>query len=110
MKISTRSSTVLFATLSLFSAPLAHLSAADHEGAWLGHDRTRPAPRVVNAGTASTADRPGEAPSDATVLYNGGDLSKWVAMDGEPSKWITRDNAMECVPGSGYIRTLQSFG
>jgi hypothetical protein len=31
-------------------------------------------------------------------------------MDGSPTKWITRDGYMECVKGSGYIRTLQNFG
>ena len=31
-------------------------------------------------------------------------------MDGSPTKWIVRDGALECVPGSGYARTLQSFG
>jgi len=31
-------------------------------------------------------------------------------MDGSPTKWIIRDGYMECVKGSGYIRTLQNFG
>jgi hypothetical protein len=31
-------------------------------------------------------------------------------MDGSPTKWITRDSYMECVRGSGYVRTLQNFG
>ena len=30
--------------------------------------------------------------------------------DTEPSKWTVKDGAMECVPGSGYVRTLQAFG
>jgi len=77
---------------------------------WLGHDRTRPLPPVVDPGTASTADKPGRAPSDAVVLFDGSDLSTWCAMDGKPTKWVNRDGALECVPGSGYIRTLQSFG
>lgn len=78
--------------------------------AWLGHDRTRPAPAVVDPGYPSTPDQVGKAPSDAVVLFDGGDLSKWVAMNGEPTKWVVKDGAMECVPGSGYVRTLQSFG
>lgn len=76
----------------------------------LGHDRTRPLPPVVDPGRASTPDKAGQAPSDATVLFDGSDLSRWVAMNGEPTRWIVRDGAMECVPGSGYIRTLQCFG
>jgi hypothetical protein len=77
---------------------------------WLGHDRTRPLPPVVNPAVASTQGRAGKAPSDAVVLFDGSDLSPWVAMNGKPTKWIVRNGAMECVPGSGYIRTLQAFG
>lgn len=85
-------------------------AAEKSEGGWLGHDRTRPLPPVVDPGVASTSERVGKAPSDAVVLFDGSDLSHWAAMDGQPSKWVQRDGAMECVPGSGYIRTLQSFG
>jgi hypothetical protein len=31
-------------------------------------------------------------------------------MDGTPTKWTARDGYMECVKGSGYVRTLQNFG
>lgn len=31
-------------------------------------------------------------------------------MDGQPTKWIVKEGALEPVKGSGYIRTLQSFG
>jgi hypothetical protein len=77
---------------------------------WLGHDRARPAPPVVTPATPSTQEQAGKAPSDAVVLFDGKDLSAWVSMDGTPTKWITRDSYMECVKGSGYIRTLQNFG
>jgi hypothetical protein len=76
----------------------------------LGHDRTRPLPPVVDPGQSSTPEQAGRAPADAVVLFDGGELSKWVAMNGSPTKWTVNDGAMECVPGSGYIRTLQSFG
>ena len=77
---------------------------------WLGHDRERPAPTVVTPGTPGSQEQPGMPPSDATVLFDGKDLSPWVAMDGSPTKWIVHDGALECVPGSGYARTLQAFG
>lgn len=77
---------------------------------WIGHDRTRPLPPVVDPGHASTQERAGQAPADAVVLFDGTDLSQWVAMNGEPTKWIVKDGAMECVPGSGYVRTLRCFG
>ncbi len=77
---------------------------------WLDHDRTRPEPPVVTPATPSTQEQAGQPPSDATVLFNGKDLSNWCSMDGTPTKWITRDGYMECVKGSGYVRTLQNFG
>jgi hypothetical protein len=90
------------------------LSAAALTGApdpqWLAHDRDRPLPPVVDPGTPSTPDQPGQPPSDATVLFDGKDISGWVAMDGSATKWIARNGALECVPGSGYVRTLQAFG
>jgi hypothetical protein len=77
---------------------------------WLDHDRDRPAPAVVTPGTSGTQEKPGTPPSDAIVLFDGKDLSQWVAMDGSPTKWILGDGYMECVKGSGYVRTLQNFG
>jgi hypothetical protein len=75
---------------------------------WLDHDRTRPQPPII---TPATPEQPGRPPSDATVLFDGKDLSQWVSLaDGSPTKWITRDGYMECVRGSGYVRTLQNFG
>ena len=77
---------------------------------WLGHDRERPAPTVVTPGAFSSQEKPGTPPSDATVLFDGKDVSAWAAMDGNPTKWTVHDGALECVPGSGYVRSLQAFG
>lgn len=77
---------------------------------WLAHDRDQPQPTIVQPPTASTPDQAGRPPGDAIVLFDGSDLSQWAAMDGSPSRWITRDGYMECVRGSGYIRTLRNFG
>ncbi len=98
---------VLIGALALF---LQHSSLAQPDPNWLGHDRTRPLPPVVDPGTFSTQEQPGKPPSDATVVFNGKDLSQWVALDGSPTRWVVKDGCMECVPGSGYIRTLQCFG
>jgi hypothetical protein len=65
---------------------------------------------VIDPGAPSTPDRSGKAPSDAVVLFDGKDLSQWVSMEGAPTKWVVKDGNMECVPGSGYVRTLQNFG
>jgi hypothetical protein len=77
---------------------------------WLDHDRARPLPPVVTPPAPSTPDKAGSAPSDAVVLFDGKDLTQWVSIDGTPTKWIARDGYMECVKGSGYVRTLQNFG
>src|ERR1017187_6377169 len=77
---------------------------------WLDHDSARPQPTVVNPGSFSTQEQPGQPPSDAIVLFDGKDLSQWVAMNGSPTKWIVKEGVMECVPGSGFVRTLQCFG
>ena len=102
--------------LTLCSGVLFALSAmgvrcpAQPDPNYIDHDRTRPQPPLITPATPSTQDQAGKAPSDATVLFDGKDLSQWVSMDGTPTKWITRDGYMECVTGSGYIRTLQCFG
>ena len=86
--------------------------APDEHHPWAVHDRNRPQPKLVTPGTFSSQEQPGQPPSDAIVLFNGTDLSKWEADQGEgvPTKWIVKNGAMECVPGSGYIRTREKFG
>jgi len=78
--------------------------------AYRHHDRDRPQPPVVTPATPGTQDRPGRAPSDAVVLFDGKDISKWLSLDGTPAKWIVRDGYMESVKGGGDIRTFQNFG
>src|SRR5689334_14948075 len=85
-------------------------SFAQPDPNWLDHDRARPLPAVITPAVPSTQDQVGKAPSDATVLFDGKDLSQWASMDGSPTKWIVKDGYMECVKGSGYVRTLQNFG
>lgn len=68
-----------------------------------------PVPPVVQP-----ADKPGNPPSDAIVLFDGKDLSKWVSpvKDGKPvaAKWKIEDGAIVIVPGSGPIQTKEYFG
>jgi hypothetical protein len=77
---------------------------------WKPHDRNRPAPPVVDPGTASTENTAGRPPEDAIVLFDGKDLSKWSQKDGSPAKWKVADGYFEVVPKTGYIYTRQSFG
>jgi len=67
---------------------------------WCGfhvHDPDRPAPPVITPGTTNGP------PSDATVLFDGKDLSQWL-----PSDWKI-DNG-ELIAVSGHLRTTESFG
>jgi hypothetical protein len=83
---------------------------AQPDSGYKTHDWNRPRPPVVDPGTPSTQEMTGKAPSDATVLFDGKDLTQWCAMDGSPTKWVIKEGIMECVAGSGMIRTFQNFG
>lgn len=77
---------------------------------WRVHDGERPQPRVVDPGTPSTLDAPGKPPSDAVVLFDGTDLSKWHDGRGNPSRWKVENGAMVVTPGAGSIVTRDEFG
>lgn len=83
-------------------------------GKWHVHDSDRPQPPIVTPGTNSTADTPGKAPSDAIVLFDGTDLSRWQTDDGKASGWVVADGAMmvppKNTPGGGSILTKDEFG
>ncbi len=80
------------------------------EQKWQIHDMNRPRPPVITPGECSTQDRVGRPPSDAVVLFDGKDLSKWEGADGGPAKWKVEDGYFEVVPKTGYIHTKQGFG
>ena len=77
---------------------------------WKIHDKERPLPPVVDPGSYSTQEKIGKAPSDATVLFDGKDLSQWEMANGDPPKWKLGKGYMEVVPETGTIRTKQGFG
>jgi hypothetical protein len=77
-------------------------------GKWHVHDPARPRPPVVTPGTASTPDQPGRPPSDAIVLFDGKDLSKWTS-GGGPAKWKVEGGVAE-VNGTGDVETKEAFG
>jgi hypothetical protein len=75
------------------------------------HDGTRPQPRVVAPGTASTQEAAGRAPADAVILFGGKDLAGWVARkDGAPAGWKIENGYAEVVPGTGDIVSKAEFG
>jgi hypothetical protein len=62
-----------------------------------------PQPRVVDPG------KPGEAPSDAIVLFSGKDLSEWIHEDGRPAQWRLEKGVMICKSGTGDIFSTHRF-
>ena len=79
---------------------------------WHVHDPNRPHPPVVTPGAT-----PGAPPSDAVVLFDGKDLSKW-AQHGKGADankiiapiWKVGDGYFEVVPGNGDMFTREKFG
>jgi hypothetical protein len=77
---------------------------------WRVHDRERPQPRKVTPGQPIPTP---SAPSDATVLFDGKDLSKWNASAGRGSTAVTEPQ-WKIVDGHAEMRggivTKESFG
>ncbi len=84
----------------------------DDQHPWAIHDQNRPKPPVVTPGTFSTPEQAGKPPSDAIVLFDGKDLSKWKSAkeEGGPAQWLVKDGYMEVVAKAGDIRTIEEFG
>ena len=74
---------------------------------WRVHDGTRPQPRVVTPGATFSLLAP--APSDASILFDGKDLSQWQSSSNGPAKWKVADGYVEVVPYAGGIRTTNKF-
>ncbi len=92
--------TFLFVTCVLFAASL--IAQDDWKPALT--EKWEPVPPKVTPGEGTAP------PSDAIILFDGSDLSKWETADGEPAPWKVADGAFTVVPGSGSIQTKQSFG
>jgi hypothetical protein len=72
---------------------------------WPIHDLDRPMARVVDPGSA------GRPPSDAVILFDGKDLSKWKSQkDGGPAGWKVEVGYFEVTKGTGGIETRDGFG
>lgn len=90
--------------------PVFYGDPPDDHHPWAVHDRNRPQPKVVVPGTFSSQDQPGRPPSDAVILFDGTDLSKWENSKGGPAPWIVTNGVMQVAPGKGSIRTKERFG
>src|SRR5215472_7876092 len=103
----------LFAFPAVLAAQLGYTDTPIIPGQpWHVHDPARPHPRMVTPGA-----NPGDAPSDAIVLFDGKGLSKW-AQHGKgvdlgktiDPKWKLESGYFEVVPGTGDMFTRDTFG
>jgi len=62
-------------------------------------------PAIVTPGKTDS-----DPPSDAIVLFDGKDLSKWRSGNGGDPKWKVTDGYTEVVGGTGDIATREQFG
>lgn len=108
---------VVLAGISILGFAVFSLHAAQQEGytdtpyipygKWRVHDAARPRPEVVTPG------RDGSPPSDAVVLFDGTDLSKWEHVRGDETvaaTWKLGDGYFETVPRSGQLVSKDRFG
>ncbi len=79
---------------------------------WHVHDPNRPHPKQV-----TPAATPGGPPSDAIVLFDGKDLSKWVQRGRGPNRgqmtdarWKVENGYFVCGGGTGDLLTRDKFG
>ncbi|HEY5912734.1 MAG TPA: DUF1080 domain-containing protein [Verrucomicrobiae bacterium] len=68
---------------------------------WLVHDPDRPAPKRVEPGKAAP---PAAVPSDAVMLFDGKDVSRWEPL----GDWKVEDGCL--VSGNGHFATKEGFG
>src|SRR4051794_14982094 len=81
-------------------------------GKWHVHDPNRPQPPIVTPGKQFS--QMADAPSDAVVLFDGKDLSKWQGEKGKnnptgEAMWKVENGYMETT-STGVIRTKDEFG
>lgn len=79
---------------------------------WLVHDSDRPQPKQITPG-----ELPFQPPSDAIILFDGKDLSKWVEHGRGSNRgkivaptWKIENGYFEWAPGSGDLFTKEGFG
>jgi hypothetical protein len=79
---------------------------------WMVHDMNRPVAPVVTPGEASCYGKVGSAPSDAIVLFDSNDASKWEGVKNPKAAfpWTVGEGYLETVKDAGYIRSKQKFG
>jgi hypothetical protein len=81
-------------------------------GGYEVHDKRRPQPPLVEPGTFSSQEKPGTPPSDAVVLFDGKDLSRWSSAKGGGGEapWKVENGEMVIAPRTGPIQTKDQWG
>ncbi len=95
--------------LGILAAATFSTARAQGGGEWKVHDMRRPPAPIIEGAGASPPRRPGDAPSDAIVLFGGKGLDAWQQEDGSPAHWKAGRRHMESTP-KGDIFTKQAFG
>jgi hypothetical protein len=83
-------------------------------GKWKRGDMSRPRPRVITPPGFSSQAAAGQPPSDAIVLFDGKDLSKWKSDKkdegaDDKAQWKVENGYFEIVPKTGSIRTREKI-
>ncbi|MBC3765534.1 3-keto-disaccharide hydrolase [Neptunicella marina] len=95
---------ILASTLALSLCGVA-VAADEKLEPWQQAQKTEvwePEPAMVSAPA-------GGVPSDAVVLVGNGDLSQWEGAKGGAAQWVLNNGEMTVKPGTGSIKTKQSF-
>jgi len=99
--------TIALLSILVISMVVFHAAAQEEKPEWKPEltEVWEPEPPIVTPGNGTAP------PSDAIVLFDGKDLSKWVSeKTGGPAEWEVKDGAMTMVKDKGYVRTKESFG
>lgn len=101
--------TLASSALAASAGPRFYGDPPDAHHPWAVHDGNRPQPKIVTPGTFSSPEQAGKPPSDAIILFDGTDLSKWRGEKGD-AQWKVENGYMEAAPGTGQIQTRDEFG
>jgi hypothetical protein len=88
--------------------PLSEAATAERIAAYIKQGEPtevwEPEPRAIGTG------KPGSPPSDAIILFDGTEISRWESVVGGKVDWKIVNGAMIVEPGSGSIKTRDKFG
>ena len=112
LKTSSLISPILVMSFALSASGAFYGDPPDDHHPWAIHDMNRPKPKIVTPGSFSSPEAPGKPPSDAVVLFDGTDLSKWESAKEQrgPAQWKVQGGFMEAVAGTGDIQSKEQFG